>query len=429
MRPHFLRRAPLRRLSGIALLCLLATLSTAGTAACGPATDEHHDDHDAHDDHGEGEEHAEDGGLVTLAPEALERIGLTTAPVGSTPVEGSRETTGQVGYDERLLAHVTPRLGGRLTRVAAELGETVSEGQVLAVVDSVELGQARALYQRSLARLNLAQTHFDRVRSLRNQGIVSDQEVLEAEAHAAQERADLEASRESLLLYGLSGREIDQLGGGGADGDGARFSVRSPLGGTVVAKDAVRGELVEPERELFTVADLSRVWIWIDVYERQLRDVAVGDTVQVRLDAYPDADLEGRVSYLGSEVDPRTRTVRGRIDVANRRDLPLRPGMFARIRLASSSPEGDGPRRLTVPAGALQRHEGGQVVFVALAPDPDDEAGHRRFERRAVRVGEREGGQVEILAGLEPGEQVVVDGAFLLKSQAASDQLGGGHHH
>jgi len=399
---------------------------TASTSADSLATDEHE-----HREEASAGSHSEHGpeGWVTLSAEALERIELTTTAAAMRPLAETVSTTGEVGFDERRIARVAPRLAGRLHRVAAELGARVHAGQVLAVVDSVALGEAKAEALRARAHYRVAEERYRRERELFADRIVSEQEVLEAEAAAREARADLVAAEQTLRLYGLSDDDI-----AGLEEDGAAASlhpVHAPFAGRVVEKHAVRGELVDPSHRLFTVADLSTVWIWIDVYERDLRRVTPGDAVEVRLDAWPEETFTGRLAYLGDQVHRETRTVRARVDLANP-DGRLRPGMFARVRMESSGDGADaggldsrgaGSSRevLTVPETSLQRDDDGSVVFLAR--------GGGRFERREVETGRRNGGLVEILSGLEPGDEVVTRGAFLLESQASEDQLGGHHHH
>ena len=366
-----------------------------------------------HDEHG-GEGDRED--LVELSPEAIARAGLLTVPAGLERLVARRAMTGRVDFDETHLAHVGSRVPGRVVRVEAELGDRVGEGETLALIDSVELGQARAGHLRARAREEVAQRRFERERSLHVDRISSEQDVLEAEAAAREAAADLAVTRETLLLLGLSEEEIlglfwDQAGA-------AVVAVRAPFAGRVVAKEATRGELVTPERTLFTVADLGVVWVWIDVYERDLRHVGEGDTVEVELDAWPGETFTGKLTYLADQLDTASRTVRARVDLPNP-DGRLKPGMFARVMLTASG-EAEGEPAVVVPRDAVQRLGEAAIVFVR--------AGITRFERREVELGQVVGDLVEVRAGIAAGEEVVTEGAFLLRSEASSDDLGGHHH-
>lgn len=384
----------------------------AGDAGHGEAEAGEHDVH-VHDEHGH-DEHAADEGVVELSPEAIERIGLATAPVDRHSVAGRRTTTGTLGFDEERLAHVASRVAGRLVQVPAPLGARVSRGEALAVVDSTELGAAKAAFLRARARHEVALRRFERERSLFADRISSEQEVLEAEGAAREAAADLAATRETLRLLGLGDGAIERLSWD--DPQSSLVPVRAPFAGTVVAREATIGELVAPEDTLFTVADLSQVWLWIDLYERDLAHVGVGDRVEVRLDARPDEALAGELAYVADQVDPESRTVRARVDLPNpgRR---LKPGMFARVSMAGGE---EAAAVLAVPRSAVQRDGGESIVFVRTAPG--------RFERREVEIGRTTDDLVEILGGLAEGDEVVTEGAFLLRSQASAEELGGHHH-
>jgi membrane fusion protein, heavy metal efflux system len=398
----------------LGLAALLALGCAGGAGEEGHAEAGEHDEHgDEHGDEHAGEHGAEEG-VVELTPEAIERIGLATEPVARHPLVGRRETTGTLGFDEERLAHVASRVTGRLVRVPAPLGARVRSGEALAVVDSMELGEAKAAYLRARARHEVAARRFERERSLRADRISSEQEVLEAEAAAREAAADVAAARETLRLLGLGDGAIDGLAWD--DAQSSLVPVRAPFAGTVVARQATVGELVSPAETLFTVADLSQVWLWIDLYERDLAHVAVGDRVEVRLDARPDERFAGELAYVAAEVDPESRTVRARVDLANPGGR-LKPGMFARVSLAAG---GEPVPVLAVPRSAVQRDGAASIVFVRTAPG--------RFERREVEIGRTTDELVEILGGLAEGDQVVVEGAFLLRSQASADELGGHHH-
>ncbi len=399
--------------------CLAAVLASGALVACGGDTpvENEHSGEEHHEDEHHDEKHHEEGseGVVELTAEAIERIGVATAPATLRPLAERRATTGEVGFDETRIAHVTPRVAGRLISVPAELGDAVSEGAVLAVLDSVELGEAKAAYLRARARREVVRRAFERESSLFADAIVSEQQVLDAEAADREASADLAATRERLRLLGLSVREIDALAWD--DPQASRVPVRSPFAGRIVEREATLGELVDPEHELFTVADLSRVWVWIDLYERDLAHVGTGDRVEVRFDAWPGSAYAGEIAYVADRLDEASRTVRARVDLPNP-ERRFKPGLFARVDLGAAA--GTAGEVLAVPRSAVQRDGGSSVVFVQIGP--------RRFERRAVEIGRVTDDFAEIVAGLEAGEPVVTRGVFLLQSEASADELGGHHH-
>ncbi|MCK6575126.1 efflux RND transporter periplasmic adaptor subunit [Myxococcota bacterium] len=408
-----------RRLLALALLaaaCSKAPPEKGGEKHEHEKHEAHGDEHEAHGD--EHDEHAEaESDHVELTPEAAARITVTTAPVEARDLLGEIVTTAEVGFDQDHLAHVTPRLGGRVHEVRGNLGQRVAPGEVLAVIDSTELGRARAEYLQARSQANLAAQSLARQEELAREQIVSAQALAQARAEDAEARSRLDTAREMLRLYGLDAAQIERTRSG--DARSALFEVRAPIPGQIVEKHLTRGELVDPEHRLFTIAETGRVWIWIDVYERDLGRVHMDDTAEVRLDAFPERLFRGKVSFVAVQVDPATRTGRARIEVENPDGL-LRPGMFARVRLTDPHAAANG-RSLVIPAAAVQRTPEGPVAFV--------QEGERKYERRRLRLGRKTPDYVEVLDGLQPAEPVVVQGAFLLKSEAAKGSMGGGHEH
>ena len=392
--------------------------------------DEHgekgHDEHGekGHDEHGEKghveEEEGHEEGVVELTPEAAARVTITTAPVEERDLAGELATTAEVGFDQDHLVHVSPRLPGRVHEVKVTLGQMVKAGDVIAVIDSTELGRAKADYLQARARQTLAAENLAREEKLVAQQISAQRDVATARADASEARSALYAATQALQLYGLSSRDIGAIRQGQADA--ALYPVRTPMDGKVVEKHANRGELVQSEERMFIVADLSRVWVSIDLYERDLARVHVDDLADIRVDAFPDRTFRGRISYVGDQIDLGTRTAQARIEVENK-DGALRPGMFARVRLTDphAAPAPDRPKSLVVPASAVQRAGEGFLAFV--------KTGERRYERRTLRIGRRTSDYVEVVEGVRAGEPVVTQGTFILKSEAAKESMGGGHSH
>lgn len=375
-------------------------------------------------------EERHDSGVVELSAPKLAAVGVETATVGRRHLAALLQTTGEVGYQEDRIAHVAARVPGRVHRVPVSLGDEVRRGQVLAVLDSVELGQAKARYLAARTREELELRSSERERRLYEDRITSEREMLEAHAAHQEAMSHREAARETLRLYGLSAEAIEGLRPG--DTEAALLPVRAPIAGRVVDKHATLGELATPETTLFTIADLDHVWIWIDVYERDLARVHRGDDVTVVVDAYSDREFLGQVTYLSPEVASETRTVRARIDAANPERL-LRPGMFATVRLVDPHLDlvDEGTPPLVMPESAVVRRGDRTLVFVP-AGDGDgdgDGGGGGRFTARPVVLGRAESGWVEVVDGLAGGEEVVTSGSFFLESELARDELGGGHGH
>ena len=310
--------------------------------------------------------------------------------------------TGTITYDANRVSHIGPRTDGRIVRLAADVGTRVSGGEVLAVLESPQIGQLQTEEREAEALLAIARENHARELRLEQQGISSRKELLEAEADLRRAEAARTSAHERLLVLGAHG------------GEGGRFNVTAPFGGVVVARDASLGEMAAPADQLFTVANLERLWIELDVFERDLARIARGQDVQITTAAYQGRTFPGRIVYIGDILDQQTRTVRARVEVPNPREL-LKPGMFATARIAVG---GGGQPFVVVPDGAVQDLEGRKVVFV-----PGDRPGE--FRAQPVEVGEQlEGGKVVILSGLTGDSRIVVAGAFSLRSELAEGEIG-----
>ncbi len=338
--------------------------------------------------------------VVKLEPDAVDASGIRVGTAGSGRA-GDLALTGAIGYHPDRVSHVGARTPGRIVRLSADLGQRVRGGQVLAVLESPEVGAVRAELREARSLLRIAQEGYARERRLETQGISSRKELLEFEAGLRRAEAAVQSARDKLSALG------------GAGGSGSQFAVPSPFAGSVVARDASLGEMAGPADTLFTVADLSRVRVELEVFERDLGAVRPGQAVAVTVAAYPGRTFQGRIASLGDVLDPEKRTMRARIDVSNDGRL-LKPGMFATARVAT----GAATEVVTVPRDAVQEMEGRTVVFV-----PGARAGE--FRVRPVQLGDPvDSASVAVRGGLRYGERVVVAGAFTLRSELAKGEIG-----
>ena len=386
--------------------------------------DESHEEHEGHDDHegddhgheehaGEEEGHDEHGGdergeerVVHISAVALSRseIRLSTAEAGV--LADALEVPAEVQLNPDRVAHLSPLVEGQLLSVDVTLGDRVEAETQLARLRSVELGQARAELSRTTSLRDVAEQNRDRQRRLREEGISSERSLLEAELAYEQADAERDAARSRLRVFGLRG------------GSGPDMTLDSPIAGVVVERHATRGENVSPDDTLFIVADLSRVWVIGRVYERQVAQVAPGMNATLALNAYPGRTWTGTVDFVGATLDEATRTLPIRVEIDNPDGL-LRPGLFGSLRLASGQPTGS---TVVIPLSAVQTVDNRTVVFV-----PGDEEGE--FAAHPVTIGRESNRQAEVLQGLEPGSRIVVEGAFILKSELMRGELGHGHAH
>ena len=389
-----------RALARRAAAAFLWAALLGGAAACGGGGNAEK----AGEEHAEGEgEHKEGTADVVLLDSAAISAAEIRVGAAETVRTSGLAVTGAITYDANRVSHIGPRTAGRVVALQADVGQRVGGGQTLAVLESPEVGQLRAEGREAAALLRIAEENYARERRLEEQGISSRKEVLQFEAELRRAQASVQSAQERLRALGAGG------GGGGS-----RFTLGAPFPGVVVARDASLGEMATPDDQLFTVANLSHVWIELDVFERDLSRVTVGQGVDVSTAAWPGRTFPGRIVYLGAVLDSAKRTVKARVEIPNP-DGALKPGMFANARIQVG---GEGPPTVVVPQDAVQEVEGRRSVFVPGARPGE-------FRAQPVEVGETlEGGRVAIRSGLAAGDRLVVSGAFALRSELAKGEFG-----
>jgi RND family efflux transporter MFP subunit len=299
---------------------------------------------------------------------------------------------------------VTPLVSGRITRVAADLGQHVRQGQTMAEIFSPELAEAETRYISARAELEAHEQELARTQKLVEIGAASRQELERIHAGHTSRLADLESAASRLQLLGLSADGIAALGPGKNQGPIA--VVPAPVSGVVTERLANVGLNVDQASKLFTVVDLSSVWVVVNLYEKDFARVRVGSAAAVTTTAYPDLRLPGRVSYIDPQVSPETRTARVRIEVPNARD-ELRLGMYAEALIGGE----DGVSGPMVPRSAVQNVGDRTVVYLV---DPNQPG---RFIEREVRLGAPAGDRVRIVAGVLAGDVVVAVGSFSVRAE------------
>jgi membrane fusion protein, heavy metal efflux system len=349
------------------------------------------------------EEHAKP---LSLDAEAMRRAGIKIERLESATFPETLAAFGTVGPNRNRFARVTAPVAGRLMKIEVDLGAKVVAGETLAALESPELAEVRTAYQQGRTELDLAHTNFDRAQKLSVDASIAQKDVLRARADYERARAALAAVEAKLATLGVAASVS-------AGTSPALLAVNAPLGGTVVERTAVLGEYAQAYQALFTVADLSTVWVETNLYERDLADVAVGAAATVTLAAYPGRRFSGTVTYIGNILDKDTRTAMARIEVGNPDGL-LKPGLFANVEI-----DKPGHRTaLRLPEEAALLLQGQMTVFVA---DGDG------FVPRPVEIDTRTGGWIVVRSGLEPGDRVVVAGAYALKARLLKSQLGDSH--
>ncbi|MEQ1908116.1 MAG: efflux RND transporter periplasmic adaptor subunit [Vicinamibacterales bacterium] len=343
--------------------------------------------------------------VVTLSQEAVERAGVTVATVATGTMSGGLRAPGVVEPNAYKQVVVTPVVSGRITRVAAELGQHVQRGQTLAQIFSPELAEAQTRYISARAELEAHEQELARTEKLVEIGAASRQELERIHAGHTARRADVESAASRLQLLGLSAAAIDALGPG--KNQSATTNVPAPISGLVTERLANVGLNVDQAAKLFTVVDLSTVWVVANLYEKDFARVRVGSPATVTTNAYPDLVLQGRVSYIDSLVSADTRTAKVRIEVPNPRN-ELRLGMYAEALLGDG---GSGPSTAVIPRSAVQNVGNRTVVYLVNPKEPG------KFVEREVRLGAVTGDQVAVVSGVQPGDVVVSEGSFYVRAE------------
>ena len=353
-------------------------------------------------------------------PSSTQNSAIETEIVTPQAIAGVIAATGKILVPEDRVAVIGPVNEGRIVRLYAGQGTRVRKGQKLADLESADIDQAEADYLKALAdhenarrssaaEIKLAQENYDRAKLLYEQRITAGKNLQAAEhdlevAKAAAENsingtnAALIAARRHLLILGLKDAAIDSLS---KRSDLASvFSLNSPIDGIVVERNATVGASVGTDANLFKIIDLSRVWIDANVFEKDLQQVRPGQEVKLTVPAFPGSTFSGRVILINSVVDPDTRTVKVRTEVANP-DGRLKPDMFANVQIVTALNR----TAISIPQSAVLNDEGKSVVFVAEG---------NGYKKRQVQPGIQNNDRVEIVDGLSAGDKVVVKGNYLL---------------
>lgn len=350
-------------------------------------------------------------GRLELSPDLAKTMGITTDVAGPGTIASKLELPGEIVMNADRVSHVVPRVAGVVLSAAKNLGEIVRRDEILAVIDSRELGEARSKYLVAVEREKLARYNFDRAERLWDKQTIPEKEFLTAQKNHIEEKIELAAARRKLLTMGLTDEDIRMLDAGDLT-ELTHFVIRSPFDGVVVRKHVASGEWVKEDAELYIIADLTEVWVEITVYAKDINSVHLGQKATVKSDvAGPEAS--GTVSYVGPVVGEESRTARARVVIPNT-DGKWKPGLFARVELIRD----DASLPLVVKNDAIQAFKNWFVVFVRH----DDE-----YEARPLALGRTDGQITEVLKGLSPGDTYVLRNSFILKSELG--KAGMSHQH
>jgi membrane fusion protein, heavy metal efflux system len=377
---------------------------------------------------------SESSGVRFASLEAVQRSGIKTATVIKRPMSQSVVANGTIDYDRNRMSHLSTRAPGTVWKVYRRVGEPVHKGEVLGLVDAAEVGRAKGEFLQALRLLQLKTDNLERQKRADVSGAVSERTLRESEAALAEVRIRLFSAQQALANLGLPIRS-EQVSTLSDDRLTAylRFlglpesiaqtldpvtttanlvPLVAPFDGVVIRSDMVEGEVVSSSPPQFTVADLHRVWITLDVRQEDIAKLRKGQRMVFRPDAAPGVEATGTVSWISTEVDDKTRTVRVRTEVENS-DGQLRARSFGTGRILVA----EEPNAIAIPSAALQWKGSDALVFIRQNDGLS-------FEPRPVRVGLRDGEYTEVLDGVRPGEIVATTGSHMLRSQLFLNESG-----
>lgn len=355
--------------------------------------------HAGKDEHGHAHgDHAEEG-VVALTQQQIDAASITVAPAGAGSFAQGIAVPATIAANTDALAHIPANVAGTLKEVRKQLGEPIGRGEILAVIESREIADAKSEYLAALRSQHLAQTVLRREKSLWDQRVSAEQDYIQARATAEEASIRVDLARQKLTAIGIDQAEIAALPQRGAAALRV-YEVRAPLAGRVIARAAERGAAVEAGRDLFTIADLTTVWVEMALSPQDLPRFREGQRVTVR---GGDHAADAKLIFVSPVVDSETRTARAVALLANA-DQRWRPGDYVRAAIETGAAKVD----VMVPRSAVQSIGGEQVVFVRHAEG---------FEKREVVLGRGDDQTVEIVFGLDAGESIAVTNSFVLKAE------------
>jgi cobalt-zinc-cadmium efflux system membrane fusion protein len=344
---------------------------------------------------------------LVLTPEQTKGAGLQIETVSERPTTDAsgQMATGVVQANSYKETPVVSLVGGIVRSIHGELGQNLKRGQTVAVVFSNELADAQSRYLTAVAALDEHHRHHLRTMKLVEIGAASRQELETAMSQYREAESNVANLRQKLMLLGMSSPRIDALNS--TSQINSEVTVPAPSSGTITSRSVNPGQVIEANKELMRVTDLSAVWVVGQVYEKDLATIHVGSGANITSDAYPGRVFRGRISYVDPKIDPATRTAQVRVDLANPGQV-LKIGMYVNVAFGAL---GVAERTTAViPKAAAQSIGDQQIVFVA-AGKPNE------FLLRSVRLGTESNGVYPVLEGLNVGERIVTEGSFMLRAE------------
>jgi cobalt-zinc-cadmium efflux system membrane fusion protein len=334
--------------------------------------------------------------LFAIPPDQMSHVQVLT--VQPTTLTRSLRLTGAVAYNSFRTTPVITQVSGPVSRVVVVPGQKVTQGQPMLYVASPDYSQLRTNYLKAKDAYALAQKAYSRAQDLYQHHAIAEQNVEQAESAEVQANGDLVSAQAALKVMGVT--DPDALVKAPPSFE---VPVRAPIGGLVVEQDVSAGQLIQPgTTQCFMISDISTVWVLVNVYQKDLPYVRVGDQVTIQTDTYPEV-FHGRIAYVAASLDPSTRTLQARIETNNLGEK-LKKDMY----VVATVSAGMIPNAIALPDAAVLRDTENQPFVYAAASA-------NQFGRRSVTLGESLDGQTQITNGLKPGDRVVGNGSLFLQ--------------
>ncbi len=357
--------------------------------------------------HDESDSH-EDEGIVSLSEEEMREFELETEIIGPGKLRIHTTLSGEVIADPGRLSHIVPYVPGIARKINKKLGDRVSSGEVLAVLESRQLSELKSTFLVAKERLTLAEITYKREEGLWEKRISSEQDYLEAKQALSEARIHLETADQKLHAIGFSQEYLDNLAFHVGE-PLTRYEIISPFEGVVINKHITMGEAIRDDAEVFTIADLSTVWVNLTVYQKDLHKVRDGLKALI-IDNKTNAEAQGTIDWISPVLDESTRTATARIILSNS-EGHWRPGMFVNAQVVIDEIEAS----LVVPRSALLSIDGQNIVFVQK---------QEGFEPQQVEIGRSNKTHIEIVSGLTAGQRIVATNALSLKAELGKSKFG-----
>ncbi len=372
-----------------------------------------HDDHAGHGRHDDEGKQDRETGIIELTQAQIEESGLTISRAVSGKIDQMISLVGEIRVNQDRMVHLVPLVSGVVHSVNVSLGDEVRKGQILATLDSPELAELKADYLEKIRGLELARRTFERKEYLKGENIASEADWLEAQASFHNADTLALAARRRLMALGLSEEEITAIPEA-RDEAFSRYKIIAPISGTIITRHITMGEKIDGE-EVFTIADLSRVWVDLQIPANDIWRIREGDTVQISSPGGRTA--RGELTLVGPVIDEESRSALGRVLLANPEGT-WKPGLFVNGQVIDK----ESSSAVVVSSHAIQNIEGENVIFVP--------SGHG-YKPVEVTLGKTSRDKTEILSGLKAGAPYVAEGAFTLKAVKVTSGIGShaGHGH